>query len=104
MTSFMVLWLNWSCMCQWACLLLFPKRHKQVATATVASPTIHKFEAIATKPEGGVSVWKGPSLSIPQSREEAIPAEFEPLGVNIGDTKWVYCCHVEGCSERPSTS
>ena len=73
-----------------------PKR-TWVSTATIASPTAQESEAIAPKPEGGVSVQVSPSLSIPQSREEAIPAEMESLRVNVGDTKWVYHCCVKGC-------
>ena len=60
---------------------------------TVASQTFQKSKAITPKPERGVSV----------SREE-IPAEMEPLRINVGNIRWVYHCHVEGCTERPSTS
>ena len=60
---------------------------------TVASPTAQEPEAITPKPEGGVSM----------SREE-IPAEMEPLRINVGDTIWVYHCCVEGYTEGPSTS
>ena len=45
--------------------LSLPKRHKWVATA-------QESKAIVPKPEGGVSVQRGPHLSIPQSKEEAI--------------------------------
>ena len=53
----------------------------------VSSPTVQESEAIAPKLEIGVSVQKGPSLSMPQSKEEAVPTEMEPLRVNVGDTK-----------------
>ena len=60
--------------------------------ATVASLAVQEPKAITPNPERGASV----------SREE-IPAEMEPLGINVGDTRWVYHCHVEGCTEEPST-
>ena len=83
---------------------LLPKRHIQVATATVSSLIAQGSEAIVPKPKGGVSVQGGLHQSIPQSKEEAIPAEMEPLRINVGDTKPVYHCYVKGCIEGPSTS
>ena len=59
----------------------------------VASPTVKEPEAITSKPKGGASVSK-----------EEIPAEMEHLRINVGNTRWVYHCHVEGCTEGPSTS
>ena len=81
-----------------------PKRHKRVATATVSSPNAQVSEAIVPKPKGGGSVHGSPHLSISQYKEEAIPAEMESLRINVGDTKWVSCCCVKGCTEGPSTS
>ena len=46
----------------------------------------------------------GHSLSIPQSKETAIPTGMEPLPINVGDTKQIYPCWVEGCLEPPLTS
>ena len=60
---------------------------------TVASPTVQEPEAITPKPEGGASVSK-----------EEIPAEVEPLRINVGHTRWVYHCHVEGCTEELSST
>ena len=59
----------------------------------VANPTTKEPKAVTPQPEGGASL----------SREE-IPAEMEPLMMNVGDTRWVYHCHLEGCAEGPSTS
>ena len=61
--------------------------------ATVASSTVQEPETITPKPEGCASVFK-----------EEIPAEMEPLWINVGNTRWVYHCHVEGCIDRPSAS
>ena len=70
-----------------------PKRQRWAATVTVASQTVQVPEAIIPKPEGGASVSK-----------EEIPAEMEPSRINVGNTRWMYHCHVEGCTEGPSTS
>ena len=70
-----------------------PKRQKQSVTGTVASPTTQESEAITPKPEGGASVYK-----------EEILAEMVPIRIYVSNTKWVYHCHVEGCTEGPSTS
>ena len=70
-----------------------PKRQRWAAMVTVASPAAHEPKAIAPKPEGDASV----------SREE-IPGKMEPLRINVGNTRWVYCCHMEGCTEGPSNS
>ena len=44
------------------------------------------------------------SLTIPHALEVAIPANMTPLHVNVGATKRVYCCLVEGCHQRPLAS
>ena len=36
--------------------------------------------------------------------EEVIPANMQPLCIQLGGVKWVYRCQVEGCKEGPSTS
>ena len=69
-----------------------PKRQRQAVTVTVASLTVQEPEAITSKPGGGVSVSK-----------EEIPADMELLRINVGNTRWVYDCHGEGCTEGPST-
>ena len=58
----------------------------------VVSTTAQEPEAITPKPEGGTLVFR-----------EEISAEMEPLRINVGDTRWVNHCHVEGCTEGPST-
>ena len=70
-----------------------PKRQRQAAMVTVASPTVQEPEVITPKNKGGA----------PVSKEE-IPAEMEPLRINVGHTRWVYHCHVEGCTEGSSNS
>ena len=70
-----------------------PERQKWAATVTVTSPTVMQPKAITSKLKGGASV----------SKDEK-SAEMEPLRINVGDTKWVYCCHEEGCTEGTLTS
>ena len=67
-----------------------PKRQRWAAMATVASTTAQEPEDITPRPEIGTSL----------SREE-IPAEMEPLGINMGNIRWVYHCHAGGCTEGP---
>ena len=50
-----------------------------------SSPTAQ--EALVPKPKEMHQCMGDHSLSIPQSKEEAIPAEMEPLQINVGDTK-----------------
>ena len=88
--------------------LPLPKRFKQVATAMVLSLTGQESKTIASdplvpKPDGGASGQGGTSLSIPQSKEAAIPIGMAPLHINMGDSKWIYCCWVEECPEGPLT-
>ena len=47
---------------------------------------------------------EAPSLAIPQALEVTILANMTPLHVNLGATKRVYSCWVEGCNEVPSTA
>ena len=70
-----------------------PKSQMLAATVMVASPMAQEPKAITPKPTGGASV----------SREE-IPTKIELLRINVGNTRWVYHCHMEGCTEGPSTS
>ena len=59
---------------------------------------------ISPRTQGGIFEQGGPSLHIPKPKEPDIPAKMAPLHVNIGDTKWVYHCQVEGCPKGPSSS
>ena len=78
-TSSEVPWLTLICLCLWVHLYL---KGRDRLPQQVTSPTAQEPEAITPKPEGGGSV----------SRDE-IPAEMEPLGIHVGDTRWVYHYH-----------
>ena len=44
------------------------------------------------------------TVSTPPAPEGNIPAHMQPLRIQLGGTKWVYQCQVEGCKKGPSTS
>ena len=44
------------------------------------------------------------SLTVPSVLEGEIPANMQPLCIQLGGIKRVYRCQVEGCREGPSTS
>ena len=44
------------------------------------------------------------TLTAPSVLEEEIPANMQPLCIQLGGIKRVYRCQVEGCREEPSTS
>ena len=44
------------------------------------------------------------TVSAPPAPEGDIPAHMQPLKIQLGGTKQVYQCQVEGCKEGPSTS
>ena len=74
----------------------------QVPKATLEPRTI-TLNLLAQELEG--AHWnRGPSLTVPQPQEATILAEMVPLYINVGDTKWIYCCQVEGCPEGHLTS
>ena len=53
-------------------------------------------------PVGPTSI-SAPAAAIP-APESDIPADMQPLRIQLGGTKRVYQCQVEGCKEGPSTS
>ena len=44
------------------------------------------------------------SVAATPAPESNIPADMQPLRIQLGGTKRVYQCWVEGCKEGPSTS
>ena len=53
-------------------------------------------------PVGTASI-SAPAAATP-APESDIPADMQPLRIQLGGTKRVYQCWVEGCKEDPSTS
>ena len=56
----------------------------------------------ASDPAGQSTVSTSPAAT--PAPEEDIPAHMQPLRIQVGGTKRVYQCWVEGCKEGPSTS
>ena len=73
-----------NCICLYLWAYLCPK-----GTSRLPWPwsLAQESEAIVPNPKGGASVQGSPSISTPQSKEEAILAGMEPLQMNVGDTK-----------------
>ena len=85
-----------------------PKRCRWVPTATIFTQSTQEPKATASDPlvqELKGACWsRGPSLTVPQPKEATIPAEMATLCINVGDTKQIYHCQVEGCPEGPLSS
>ena len=86
-----------------------PKRCHQAPTATISRPPPQKSEKIEPKPsapaaEGSRLAQEASSLAVSQVLEVAIPFHMTPLCLNVGGTKRVYTCWVEGCSKGLPTS
>ena len=74
------------------------KRHRWVHPATVLTPLTQEPKATASIPLvqefEGAHQSRGSSLSVPQPKEATIPNKMATLYINMGDTKWIYCCQV----------
>ena len=55
-------------------------------------------------PDPADQAMKAVSSAISPALEEAIPANMQPLHIQLGGIKLVYQCQVEGCKEGTSTS
>ena len=71
------------------------------------SPISHQPPQESTGPEFsdpiGQATVSAPPAATSASGED-IPANMQPLRIQLGGAKWVYQCWVEGCEEGPSTS
>ena len=81
----------------------FPSRPRVSPSPPVSSQPPQE----STKPE--VSDPAGPAtvpapVAATSATESDIPADMQPLHIQLGGTKRVYQCRVEGCKEGPSTS
>ena len=72
-----------------------------------SSPISQQPPQESTGPEvsspAGQATVSAPSAATP-APESDIPVHMQPLRIQLGGTKWVYQCQVEGCKEGPSTS
>ena len=80
-----------------------PKKPHPAPSTTISQPTPQDPKGPEVSDPAGQAT--GPSLpAAPIAPEEAIPAHMQPLRVQVGGTKRIYKCRVEGCKEGPSTS
>ena len=85
------------------------KKCCQAPNTTISKPPCQEPEEVKPKSsapaaEGGILAQEAPSLAVSQTLDVAIPANMEPLHLNMWGIKRVYKCWVEWCSEEPSTS
>ena len=77
------------------------KRHRHMPSTVVLDPTARVWDYIfwpdSPRVQGGM-LEQG---ALPHPIKANIPTEMVPIGVNISDTQWVYCCQAEGHSEGP---
>ena len=81
----------------------FPSRpHISPASPVSQQPPQESTEPKASDPAGPATV-SAPVAAIPATGGDIL-ADMQPLRIQLGGTKRVYQCWVEGCKEGPSTS
>ena len=92
-------WPSQTLLCLWACpslrgagRFLLPKSLACQPKSPKLQPQMPWFPSL----RGCIRIG-GPSPQILQSKEAAIPTWMAPLCMNMGVTKWIYCCQVKGC-------
>ena len=79
------------------------KKSHLAPSATIPQPPLQEPTGPETlDPVGQATVSTSPATT--PTPEEDILAHMQPLRVQMGGTKQVYQCQVEGCKEGPSTS
>ena len=80
-----------------------PKKVCHTPSATISHPPpqeSQELEASGPAKQMAESI----SVTVPPVLEGEIPANMQPLCIQLGGIKRVYRCQVEGCREGPSTS
>ena len=79
------------------------KKPHLAPSVTIPQPPLQESTGPeASDPEGQATVSTSPAAT--PAPEEDIPAHMQPLRVQMGGTKCIYQCQIEGCKEGPSTS
>ena len=79
------------------------KRSHLIPSSTVSQPPSQESTGPeASDPAGQATVSASPAAT--PAPEGDISAHMQPLRVQMGGTKCIYQCQVEGCKEGPSTS
>ena len=82
--------------------LPLPQPHLSPCSSVSQQPPQESTEPEDSDPVGQATVSASPAAT--PAPEGNIPAHMQPLRIQLGGTKWVYQCQVEGCKEGPSTS
>ena len=80
-----------------------PKKTHHAPPSTISHPPPQESK----EPEASVpakQALESTSSTAPSVLEREIPANMQPLHIQLGGIKRVYRCQVEGCREGPSTS
>ena len=89
-----------------SCLLLsqpsLKRSHLTPSSTTSQPPSQESTGPEASDPAGQAMVSASPAAT--PAPQEDILAHMQPLRIQMGGTKQVYQCWVEGCKEGPSTS
>ena len=78
------------------------RSHLSPGPSASPQPPLESTEPITSDPLGPATV-PAPEDVTPATGDD-IPADMQPLHIQLGGTKRVYQCQVEGCKEHPSTS
>ena len=80
-----------------------PKKTCCAPSTTVSHPPTQESK----EPEASAPAEQGlesASSTLPSVLKGEIPADIQPLCIQLGGIKRVYWCQIEGCKEGPSTS
>ena len=80
----------------------YKKVHHTPSTTIPHLPPQESTGPEVSDPAGQAMESASPAVLL--ASEEAIPANMQPLCIQLGGIKQVYRCQVEGCREGPSTS
>ena len=80
-----------------------PKKVCHTSSATISHPPPQESQE-SEAPGPAEQAPELTSLTAPSVSEGEIPANMQPLHIQLGGVKRVYRCQVEGCREGPSTS
>ena len=91
-----------SCSCLLLSQLPLPQPHLSPSSPISQQPPQESTGPEVSGPAGQTTVSAPPAATPAPERD--ILAHMKPIRIQLGGTKWVYQCQVEGCKEGPSTS
>ena len=87
--------------CHLSSLSLPPRSRISPGPSASPQPPLESTEPKAMDPVGPATM-PAPVAAVPATKGD-IPADMQPLRIQLGGAKRVYQCRVEGCKEGPST-